>query len=160
MRRMRGLTLLEVVTTVGVAGILGAIALGSLRAYGSHNRVREEAGRLQESLWSLRSLAVTGHASPCIDFPDRRGYRLFHDGDQPRNGYNDGDRIIEEVRLPDGMEILDLEGGDAPGHRVCYESKGIVGSATRPLRLRLGSPAGGEAKVVELLPSTGMARVQ
>lgn len=156
----RGLTLMETLMTLVVAGILAAIAIGSLRGYGVRNRVKLEAGTFKDHMWDLRSMAVTGKGTPCVDFPDGRRYRLYLDGNVPRNGFTSGDGLIREVVLGEGISIQALTGGTAPDHFVCYESKGIVGSASQPLRFRIGYIDGGDAKVVEVLPATGMARVQ
>ncbi len=157
----KGLTLLEIIMTVVVAGILGAVAIGGLGFYGSGNRMKNEAAKLVDNLWELRSMAVTGQFTPCIDFPATGGYRLFRDRDEPRNGYDEAgdDELIREVIPKGGLQILSVEGGSNPNNYICFEGRGVMGSADGALRVKLGFDLDSDHKLVELLPSTGMAKV-
>ncbi len=160
-RCQAGLSLLELVMAIVIAGILGAVSFGALNVYGSGNRLKNEASELVESLWELRGLAITGRASPCIDFPSDRKYRLFIDHQDPRDGYSagGGDELLREVTMKGGLKIVSAEGGASPNNYVCFEARGVIGSANQPLRVLMGIDGGKETKLVELLPSTGMAKV-
>lgn len=156
----RGVTLLELIVTLAVVGILSGAAMWSIGRFAPRNKLKNEAAALVESLWELRSRATTGQVSPCIDFQGTTGYRLFRDKDEPRNGFpaGDTDELIRRVVLKNGLKIVSVEGGLAPFNYVCFESRGIIGSANGAVRVKLGLVSGSESKVVELLPATGIAK--
>jgi prepilin-type N-terminal cleavage/methylation domain-containing protein len=156
-----GFSMLELMVALAVAGMIGAAAIASFKKFGPRSRIRHEASLLVDNLWELRSQAATGQVRPCIDFPSTGGYRLFRDRDEPRNGFpaGDTDDLIRQVTLKPGLKFQLIEGGASPNQYVCFESRGIIGSANGPLRVRIGLVSGTESKVVELLPSTGIAKV-
>lgn len=155
-----GVSLLELMVAIAIVGVIGIAAMASFKKFSPRSRIRNEASLLIDNLWELRSLATTGQVRPCIDFPSTGGYRLFRDRDEPRNGFpaGDADDIIRQVTLKPGLELLRVEGGAMPNRYVCFESRGVIGSANGPLRVRIGLASGDEYKVVELLPSTGIAK--
>ncbi len=156
-----GLTLVEIVVSLLIAAVLTAGALAAIGDFGSANKVGFEAEKLVDKLWELRAHASAGMRNPCLDFPLRDSVRVYRDTSARPNGFGPGDVAMEGYRFRGGVQALALAGGVGSTHYVCFESRGIVGSAGAALDVTLGVPAsGGNGKRIRLLPSTGMARIK
>lgn len=151
--------MVEITMGLVVIGILTALGANMMRGLGSRGAVKREAEALVDALWDLRSKASTGMANPCVDFPDMAGFRTYGDADDPPDGFDQGDKVLQTHPLGGGVRFLSINGGSGPLHSTCFESHGIPGSANAPLLLVLGKDDKTTLKV-SLLPATGMARVQ
>ena len=155
----RGVTLLECAVVLAVAGVLMSMGAVLLGRFGARNQVRSAADRVVDNLWELRSRAVTGMRNPCMDFPAPDSVRIYSDTSAAPDGFNDGDRLLGGFHYRGGVKALDIAGGRGAEHAVCFESRGILGSAATALNLTLGvDRAHPETRRVRLLPSTGVAR--
>jgi hypothetical protein len=153
-----GVTLVEIAFVLVLSGILLAGGAAALSKWGSKNRVKNEAAKIVNSFWELRSNAVSGMKNPCMDFPAADSVRLYSDTSSNPNGFGPGDRLLGGFKYKAGVRALDLIGGDGANHFVCFESRGAIGATTAALYLELGA---GPSKTVrvQLLPSTGIARI-
>jgi prepilin-type N-terminal cleavage/methylation domain-containing protein len=159
MRKQRGLTLLEFAIVLTVAGILMAGGAALLQRFGTRNQVHAAADRVVDHLWELRSHAVTGMRNPCMDFPAPDSVRMYSDASPAPDGFTADDKLLGGFRFRGGVRALGLVGGRGDSHAVCFESRGILGSAATALELTLGARAGGpDTRRVRLLPSTGVAK--
>jgi prepilin-type N-terminal cleavage/methylation domain-containing protein len=160
LERHSGLTLLEVAVAVVLMGVLAFGARQVLAAkYGEKERVRTEARGLVDDLLELRAHASQGMKNPCLDFPDSLTVRTYSDSTSTPQGFQAAaDLLLRQRRLPAGVRVS-VSGGQGATHFVCFESRGIVGSAGAPLLVTLRAANPLYAKKVRLLPSTGMARI-
>jgi hypothetical protein len=149
---------MEIAVGILVISILSAAAAYLITQAGRKNVLRKEAQALVDMLFDLRSKATTGVVKPCLDFPDPSGARAFHDIVPGTAGYDPSDRIFESRSFQGGVRIRGISGGKGPTHLVCFEGKGILGSATTALELIIGAEDG-QTLTIRLLPSTGLARV-
>ena len=158
--RERGLTLLECCVVLSITGILMSGGAYLLSHFGTRNQVHAAADRVVDNLWELRSRAVTGMRNPCMDFPAPDSVRIYSDTSAAPDGFSDGDRVLGGFHFRGGVKALDIAGGQGAGHAVCFEARGILGSAATALNLTLGvDRSHPETRRVRLLPSTGIARV-
>jgi prepilin-type N-terminal cleavage/methylation domain-containing protein len=153
-----GVTLIELIAALAIAGVLTAGAGFTLFKFAARNRVDAEASKVVDALWELRSRATTGMRNPCMDFPAPDSVRLYSDTSSRPDGYGEGDRPIAAFRYRGGVTALSIAGGQGAGHYVCFESRGMMGSAGAALMLTLGIDST-HSKSVRLLPSTGIAKV-
>ena len=156
--REKGATLMEIAVGLLALSILSAAAAYLISQAGRKNVLRKEAQALVDMLFDLRSKATTGMVKPCLDFPDPAGARAFQDIVPGTTGYDPSDRILETRVFQGGVRIRGISGGKGPSHLVCFDGKGILGSATTALELRIGTEDG-RTLTIRLLPSTGLARV-
>jgi prepilin-type N-terminal cleavage/methylation domain-containing protein len=156
-----GFSALEVVVTLVIVGILTAIASKSVARYGTKGRVDYEASRLVDHLWELRTMATTGVQNPCMEFlGDNIRVRLYLEKSLTPDGYTAGtDSSILLYPLSGKIKIQNIVGGNSPRHYVCFQSKGVAGSAMSALEIKMG-PNSTLTKTVRLLPSTGIARIK
>lgn len=144
---------------LAVAGVLAAGGASVLGRFGVRNQVHAAADRVVDNLWELRSHAVTGMRNPCMDFPAPDSVRLYSDSSAVPDGFTPGDRLLGGFRFRGGVRALGLAGGRGASHAVCFESRGILGSAGTALEVTLGAdPDGPDRMRVRLLPSTGVAK--
>lgn len=156
----KGMTLLEILIALVVAGVLTGAGAMALSRFGSRNRIRAEAEKVVDTLWELRSDATTGMRNPCMDFPAPDSVRIYGDTSAIPDGYGSGDRPLGGFRFKGGVRALDISGGQGAFHAVCFETRGTMGSAGAALLLSLGlAPGDPDCKRVRLLPSTGIAKV-
>ena len=158
-RGSRGLTLVEVIVALAITGILTAGGAHLVAKYGRMGRTRFEADQVVNGLWELRAKAATGMRNPCMDFPALTKVRFYSDTSATPNGFGSGDLILRNRSFAGGVQVQAISGGNGPTHFVCFRSKGIPGSTNSPLSVTLGSGST-IRKTVQLLPSTGMARIQ
>lgn len=158
--RCSGLTLPEVAITLAVLGTMAAGANAFLSArFGEKEKVRSEARGLVDDLLELRAQAVRGMRNPCLDFPDSVTVRLYSDTSSAPDGYHAGkDLLLRTRRYPGGIRAT-VEGGRGATRFVCFESRGIAGSAGATLQVTLRGQNPIYARRVRLLPATGMAKV-
>lgn len=158
-RSQAGLTLVEMSVALAVAGILAGIGVAATGRLGTRNHVHAAADRVVDNLWELRSRAVTGMRNPCMDFPSPDSVRMYSDTSAAPDGFGTGDRLLGGFRFRGGVRALGLVGGRGDAHAVCFESRGILGSAATALEITLGAdPGGPDRRKVRLLPSTGVAK--
>lgn len=153
-----GFSLLEIAAAVAFLGVISLIGAKALSHFGSRAATNQEASRLVDDIWELRSQATTGMKSPCLDFPDSVSVRLYNDLSPSPDGFGAGDRLVRTATFTAGIKTLSLTGGKGPTHFVCFESRGVLGSASAALQVTLGRRLG-ESRRVRLLPSTGIAKV-
>lgn len=96
--------------------------------------------------------------NPCMDFPDSATVRLYSETSATPNGYGAGDVLIRSHVFRGGVLAHSIAGGAGATHYVCFEARGMMGSAGAALMLTLGADAS-TRKTVRLLPSTGIAKV-
>lgn len=154
------MSLIEILVSLAVAGALMAGGASVLSRFASRNKVSAEAERVVDNLWRLRSQAAGGMRNPCMDFPASDSVRIYSDTSAIPNGFDPGDRILGGFRYRGKVKALKISGGKGAYHAVCFESRGIMGSAGAALMLTLGlNTASPDQKRVRLLPSTGFAKV-
>jgi hypothetical protein len=156
--REKGATLMEIAVGLLALSILSAAAAYLISQAGRKNVLRKEAQALVDMLFDLRSKATTGMVNPCLDFPDPSGARAFQDMVPGTAGYDPSDRVIGTRPFQGGVVIRRISGGKGPTHLVCFEGKGILGSASTALEVSIGAEDG-RTLTIRLLPSTGLARV-
>ncbi|MEO7955517.1 MAG: prepilin-type N-terminal cleavage/methylation domain-containing protein [Fibrobacteria bacterium] len=155
-----GFSLLELVVVLGVLGLLASGASVFLgQKFGEKEKIRSEARGLVDDLLELRAKAVTGMKNPCLDFPDATTIRMYSDSSTVPNGYQAGADLSLRTRLLSGGVRASVSGGQGPTHIVCFESRGIAGSAGSALLVTFQRSNQIYARKVRLLPATGMAKV-
>ena len=152
-----GITLVEIAAGLVFLGILSIMGAKALSRFGSRGIADKEASRLVDDFWRLRALATTGSKSPCLDFPDSTSVRLYSDLSASPDGFGAGDRLLGARAFAGRVRSLALSGGQGPTHFVCFESRGVLGSASAALQVTLGRDAA-DGRRVRLLPSTGIAK--
>ncbi|GEM_PF-6816077 len=151
---------MELTIAMLVAAVLTAGAALALSHFGSRNIIRASADKIVDGLWDLRSRATTGLRNPCMDFPAADSVRLYSDTTARPDGYGAGDRLLGGFRLKGGVRILSVTGGIGSLHAACFESRGMMGSAGKPLLVTLGTDSlANDVRRVRLLPATGVAKV-
>jgi prepilin-type N-terminal cleavage/methylation domain-containing protein len=153
-----GITLIEILVVLVISAILLFSGSGMYSKFGSKGAADLEASNLVNSLWELRAKATAGMKNPCLDFPDSRSFRLYSDTTEIPDGFGIGDKLLQAYSFTRATKALNVIGGTGPKHFVCFESKGVLGSASVALMVTLGRDSS-SYKRVRLLPSTGMARV-
>jgi hypothetical protein len=154
------MTLVELLVILAVSAALAGAAAFGLSRFGSRNRIRAEADKVVDTLWDLRSRATAGMRNPCLDFPAPDSLRWYSDSSATPDGFGPGDRLLGSYRFRGGVRVLAIAGGQGATHAVCFQSRGLMGSAAAALLLTLGKQAGNpDNKRVRLLPSTGTAKV-
>jgi prepilin-type N-terminal cleavage/methylation domain-containing protein len=154
----KGMTFVEILTTLVVMGVLSGGGAAVLAKYGSKNKVKYESEKVVNDLWELRSDATTGVKNPCMDFPAVDSVRTFSDSSTTPNGYGAGDLLLKTYKFGGKVKILSIAGGQGLNHYVCFESRGVMGSAGAALLVTIGADSS-NCKTVRILPSTGMAKV-
>lgn len=148
------MTLIEVLTVLALIGILSGAGIFALSRFSANHKVKAEAADFQDALFRLRARAVMGERNPCLDLPDDRSYRLFLDRNRSLS-FNAGDSLLESVTLAGGLRWTQRSGGSGAANCVCFNTQGVLGSATGTLNLTVGT--GGDAsRNIRLLASTGL----
>lgn len=126
-RRMSGVTMVELMVTVGVAGVLAATAVPSMQSFVRVSQVRTAANELAMALATARSEAIKRGSPVTVcksadvtlaqplcagsgSVPWRQGWVMFVDHDQ--DGVVDSSGSLPDVRLRVG----------APGGRLSVEA--------------------------------------
>ncbi len=152
-----GVTLIEMMAVLVISVSLIAAGSKLYSGFGSRGAANLEAGNLVDNLWDLRAKATAGMKNPCLDFPDSVSFRVYSDTSEIPDGFDAGDLLIQTHSFSAGTKVLSISGGNGPGHFVCFESKGVLGSANAALLVTVGRDST-NGKRVRLLPATGMAR--
>jgi type IV fimbrial biogenesis protein FimT len=122
--RQRGVTLIGLLITTGIIGVLVNVALPALQSTVDGVRVRHTAMTLYRSLDQARMMAIS-HGRPILvsslDGDWRNGWQVIVDADG--NGLPGPDEpLIQTVRLPHGRVGIARNAGI--GERVFYQPDG------------------------------------
>jgi type IV fimbrial biogenesis protein FimT len=164
-RRLRGLTLVELMTTLAVAGISLAVLVPSWYGVAERSRVTSAANQLLSHLRFARSTAVARHSTVSVcpsddgascsgdPFGWQRGYLVFLDPDRDRQ--RDADERILRVaqRAPRNLALFSTAGRPA----VRFDGSGAAWGTNTTFSICLGED--GTANRAVILHGTGRARV-
>lgn len=119
--RNRGVTLIELVVTLTIAGILLSIGVPSYTQYVASQRVRSAATDLQTALMVTRSEAIKRNARLTLQ-PNADGWSSGWQLLDPNNADNDNFALVSHD-LPSGLTVAGSE-GTLPTDGITYRSSG------------------------------------
>lgn len=164
-RHARGLTLVELITTLALAGILLAVAVPVWSELVDRSQAAATANQLLTALRYARSAAVTRNRMiglcPSDDgrhcsgdpFGWQRGYLVFEDRDGNRRRADDEPLLRVQDQLPPGMHLHSTAGRPA----IRFRPDGAAWSTNTTFSICLGEQQASHRAVVLL--GTGRARV-
>ncbi len=164
-RHARGLTLVELITTLALAGVLLAVAVPAWSELVDRSQVTTTANQLLTALRYARSAAVNRNRMiglcPSDDgthcsgdpFGWQRGYLVFEDRDGDRKRTDDEPLLRVQDRLPQGMRLYSTAGRPA----IRFDPDGAAWSTNTTFSICAGEQQWAYRAVVLL--GTGRARV-
>lgn len=164
-RRARGITLVELVTTLAVAGISLAVVLPSLSGLASRSQITTSANQLLSNLRYARNEAVTRRAfvslcpsddgSTCSTDPRgwQRGYLIFADSDGNRVRTAGETLLRVHDAQPQSMRLYSTAGRPA----IRFRGDGAAWSTNTTFSICLGENV--DANRAVILYGSGRARV-
>ncbi len=164
-RTRRGLTLVELMTTLAVAGVSLAVAIPSWSALTDRSQVTTTTNRLLGHLRYARSEAVTrrrmvslcpsddGATCSGDPFGWQRGYLIFQDTDGNRSRSDDETLLRVQRALPPGMRLHSTAGRPA----IRFRPDGAAWSTNTSFSVCVGDTGSVNRAVV--LYGSGRARV-
>ncbi|GAB6192345.1 GspH/FimT family pseudopilin [Desulfocastanea catecholica] len=118
LRNNRGVSLVEVLTVVGIIGILSAVAIPNMFSWLS-NKGLQSAGRdLYSNMRKAQSTAIKNNRNCAVSFDDDKGYMVYVDTDKSFS-HNGVEQIIAQVLWSQyrnvqfvGVNFADNDDGD------------------------------------------------
>ncbi|HEX6613164.1 MAG TPA: GspH/FimT family pseudopilin [Rhodanobacteraceae bacterium] len=153
--RQRGLTLVEILTVLCIAGLLAVIGMPALGSMLARSHRESAAGALQASLMHARELAITRHVQvivcpsrdhrTCASWDDwQDGWMIAKDADRDREP-DTGEPLALFDAMPAQMRVRSSSGRP----RVVFRPDGSAsGSNARLTICRLGDARAGSAVIV------------
>lgn len=164
-RRIRGITLVELVTTLAVAGISLAVVIPNWSGLANRSQITASANQLLSNLRYARNEAVTRNGfvslcpsddgSTCSADPRgwQRGYLIFADADGDRD-HTTGDTLLRvQGAQPESMRLHSTAGRPA----IRFTADGAAWSTNTTFSICQGDD--GSANRAVILYGSGRARV-
>lgn len=144
-RHCAGLSLAELVTVLGVACVLAAVAAPDLRALLRSQQLRSAAGELYGAVQLARSQAIARNVQVRVAPNDAagrdwsRGWTVFVDHDDDRRPGADDEILAVRPALPDGVQVAYSFTNPAAPQYIAYNGAGRSCSASNSAASRLGT---------------------
>lgn len=134
MKKNSGFTLLELLITVALIGIVTALAIPSMRTYGQNDRLTTNINTLIGHLAYARSeavkrsaqvsICVSSDAANCTGGSWEEGWIVYVDSDGDDNFNSGTEEILRANQALDGNNTLTPTA--AYGNQVTYDNRGFV----------------------------------
>jgi type II secretion system protein H len=145
----RGFTLIELMVTIAVFGILAAIAIPNFQTYMQQRRLNGAARQVMSDLMAARMKAVNENRGVRVFFFSNHQYRICDDADG--NGtVSDGEGTVETKNVQTNYSDVTFSAVTA---NPSFSRNGTASGTT----VTLTSPAGTQSVVVAL---TGRVRIE
>lgn len=123
-RDTRGTTLVEILVSVAIIGILSSVFFVNIRS-SDREILMQHAEQLASDLRQIRNLAISrtvydmesglkypdGGYGIDVDTNNNFKYKLFAESNPNEYGFGEGDELIEEVKFDSNIEIINEETG-------------------------------------------------
>ena len=142
LKNRTGFTTIELAVTLGLLGILTAIAVPSYISYLPRHRLQTSVRQIYDDMQLAKIRAVKDNGVAVVKFtPSTSSYTIFLDASVPLNWALDaGETIIKQnVSLENGVSIT---GTTLAGHTCGFNNRGMLPSPAVPGVVQLTNPTG------------------
>ena len=112
MHKESGLTLLELMTVVGIIAILGSVAVPSFINWLPNYRMRSAADELLSTLWLAQKRATRENADVAIDFDFANDSYAACLVSSDNGTCDPGEQVIKSVQMRPGIDLADVDLGN------------------------------------------------
>jgi prepilin-type N-terminal cleavage/methylation domain-containing protein len=132
-KRQNGFTIYELLTVIGIIGILAMIAIPNMISWHNEAKLRGASNNLRADLQMAKLKALREKAIVAVVF-NASGYNIFIDNGAGGNAVNwnlDADEaLIRNRQLPAGVRIALPTTFDSPNNRTRFDGRGFPDPAT------------------------------
>lgn len=156
----RGVTLLEIMVTLSILGVIAALAVPGISAASRAARESEALGRVEHALQSARGMALRLNRCVAVDLVSSQTLRVReHSGTLPAGCDAPALGVAERLfRIPASLAALDLEVGGTDGDlSLVFLPEGGTPYAG-PASLRVRTKVRKTLTTFEVLPKLGLVQ--
>jgi prepilin-type N-terminal cleavage/methylation domain-containing protein len=152
----RGISLIEMLVTISVAGLLAALALPNFNR--SDLKLADAMENLIGNIRLARANAISRGARYRVTL-DSTSYAIQRLQDPDGDNVWEPDGAAQEFELPSGISI-----SEGAGQEIEFTTRGLMaplpdGSPPVIVTIRLSSPTGSESETIDIWPSGQVQRV-
>ncbi|MBN1932200.1 MAG: GspH/FimT family pseudopilin [Desulfobacterales bacterium] len=131
MHNNSGVTLLEIVTVIGIMGIMSAIAIPNIISWLPDYRLKSAARELQSTMQFARFRAIKENTNAVVSFNiGTDEYFAFLDngeggGTASDETLNGNERIIRNATMPTEIDMYQASFGSSGGSNTVFNSMGL-----------------------------------